>query len=326
MPIQVWVVGPSQAVPANYESLVIDDARIDWLSGRPYIAGRLPAGGAGPFGPFVAKPDNYDAIVASAADQAGGRGFVTELAEPISQFRERVWSPVDAQRFADLASGSYADGIDAVIAAGDSYRAFDGFRDAIAGAAALPDDVTLDEFINEPGAYRGVAEVDAEKFLQLLEKDAIKPLVDALALFYQGPYLTRLYSVMSADEMTVDPRFDYDFDLAQVSNVHVAQQVIQCSAELDRPDAPWRVTLPQGGVIAGQGAERWMVAEDAGASDGGGTDGSIDDHMPPSATNDDGCSVARAGAGAGHAGARWLLLASIAWLTTRRRRRAERRV
>ena len=31
---------------------------------------------------------------------------------------------------------------------------------------------------------------------------------------------------MSADEMTVDPAFDYNADLAQVSNVHIAKQII----------------------------------------------------------------------------------------------------
>ena len=31
MGIQVWVIGPSQAVPANYKSLVINDALIDWI-------------------------------------------------------------------------------------------------------------------------------------------------------------------------------------------------------------------------------------------------------------------------------------------------------
>ena len=78
--IQVWVLGPSQAVPDNYRSLVINDALLDWPTGRRYVAGTLPAGGVGPFEPdYVSKPSNYDAVVSAAAREAGGQGFVTEL-------------------------------------------------------------------------------------------------------------------------------------------------------------------------------------------------------------------------------------------------------
>ena len=120
--------------------------------------------------------------------------------------------------------------------------------------------MTIDEFARNPDPYRGVARVDTPKFFKLLHDDVVQPVADAAAMFYRAPYLTRLYSTMSADEMTVDPAFNYNVDLAQVSNVHIARQFIECSPTLNQREAPWRVKLPQGGVIVGKGTGDWPAA------------------------------------------------------------------
>jgi hypothetical protein len=259
MGLQVWVIGPSQAVPDNYESLVLNDARIDWLSGNPFRAHTLPAGGAGPFGASVRRPSNYDALVSAAANEAGGRGFVTELAGPARQYRDKVWSELDDERFASIGSESYANGIDAVVAAINAYAGWDGLRDAIEGATALPDGVTLEEFARDPEQYRAAARVDTAEFLQLLEARVVTPVKDTAALLYNAPYLTRLYTRISANEMTVDPTFEYNAELAQLSNVHIARQFIECSS---REASPWRIELPQGGVVVGEG-ESWPASAES---------------------------------------------------------------
>ncbi len=261
MGIQVWVIGPSQAVPDNYKSLVINEALIDWLTARTYVAGTLPAGGVGPFGAYVDRPSHYDAVVTAAAHEAGGQGFVTELAGPASQYRKKVWSSLDEQEFPLISSQSYADGIDAIFAANGHFGGWDGWKDAIQGATTLPAGVTIDAFARNPGQYRGMAKVDTPKFFRLLHEKVIKPVADTAAMLYKAPYLTRLYTTMSSDEMTVDPAFNYNFDLAQVSNVHVAKQVVQCSPTRNQHDAPWHIKLPQGGEIAGKGSGGWPVAE-----------------------------------------------------------------
>jgi hypothetical protein len=260
MGILVWVIGPSQAVPVNYQSLVLNDALIDWLDGQKYYAGALPAGGVGPFGPYIGKPSNYDAVVGAAANEAGGRGFVTELGAPASAYRDKVWSGVDDKQWALISSRSYQDGIEAVVTANSYYGGWDGFRDSVRGATTLPADVTLDQFIRNPDTYRGVAKVDATEFFRLLEQNVIKPVSDTAALLNNAPYLTRLYSTMSAREMTVDPVFDYNPDLGQIGNVHIAKQHIECSPELMQADAPWQIALPQGGVM-GEGSGAWPLAE-----------------------------------------------------------------
>ncbi|MFI5306630.1 MAG: DUF2330 domain-containing protein [Polyangiales bacterium] len=247
MGMKIWVIGPSRAVPKNYESVAIDDARIDWLSVPKYIAGTLPAGGAGMVDPYATAPSNYDAVVTAAVSKAGGRGFVTELGAPASQFRDKVWSTTDEQQLAMISSQGYTDGIDAILAASTHYGGWDGWKEAIEGATTLPPDVTVDELSHNPEQYRGVAVVDTQKFLQLLDERVVRPVADTAALLYGAPYLTRLYSTMSAEAMTVDPVFGYKPDLTQVSNVHIAKQVIECRPNLTRDDAPWHIELPQSG-------------------------------------------------------------------------------
>jgi hypothetical protein len=262
MRMKVWVVGPSQAVPVNYKSLVINEARIDWLTGEKFGAGTLPAGGVGPFGPEVNEPSNYDAIVTAAAKEAGGQGFVTELGGPASQYRPNVWSSLDDQELPMISSREYADGIDAIFAANRHFGGWDGWKDAVEGATTLPAGVTIDEFSRNPDPYRGAAKVNTDSFFQLLHQKVIKPVADTAAMLTRAPYLTRFYTTMNPEEMTVDPAFDYNFDLAQVSNIHIAKQLIRCSPALNRRDAPWRIRLPQGGVIVGKGSA-WPAGQDS---------------------------------------------------------------
>lgn len=253
MDIQVWVFGPSQAVPENYRSLVLNEARIDWLSGGKYPSGTLPGGGAGSAEPYASKPRNYDSVVSEAANDADGRGFVTELGGPASQYREKVWAPLDEQTFATISKEHYADGIDAITAADHNYRGWDGFTEAVSSATTLPAGVTLDELVREPDKYRGRTKVNIAKLFRLLDEKVVRPVTDTAALLYGAPYLTRLYSKMSAAEMTADPVFDYNGDLELIGNPRVARQFIRCSPGLNQSDAPWRMELPHGGVVQGTG-------------------------------------------------------------------------
>jgi MYXO-CTERM domain-containing protein len=51
--------------------------------------------------------------------------------------------------------------------------------------------------------------------------------------------------------MTVDPLFAYNPDLKPISNLHTAERIIECSRGYYAFEAPWRIELPQGGVIRG---------------------------------------------------------------------------
>jgi hypothetical protein len=252
--LRVWVIGPAQAVPINVPSLVLNEARIDWTSGVIHRALTLPANGAGLPGPQVREPANYGSVVAAAAADAGGQGFVSELAAPASQFRQMVWSHQDADQIAELSKRRYRDGVEAIAAAREAFGEWDGFLDAIRGATTLPDGVTADAFEKAPEKYRGQVQVDAARFLRLVRELVIRPVAEAGAQLAQAPCLTRLYTRLRLESNTVAPAFDYNRDLAQIAKARRARQWIRCDPTLSLRDAPWRIRLPRGGAIAGKGS------------------------------------------------------------------------
>lgn len=254
MPVQVWVFGPSQALAENYRSIVLNDARIDWSSAARFASGTLPANGIGPAGPQLHAPGNYDALVSRAVSEAGGRAFLTELAGPASQYRSKLWSDLDASQLKDLVSQTYADGVDAVVQAKLYYGGWDGWTDTLRGSVTLPKQVSLQAFSDAPAQYRGQVRVDTRKFLRLLREKVVQPVSDVAERLRGTPYLTRLFGVVSPDRSLVDPELTYNPELAQVDRVHIARRTVECQASQSLEEAPWRMVLPQDGVVRGVGA------------------------------------------------------------------------
>jgi MYXO-CTERM domain-containing protein len=95
--------------------------------------------------------------------------------------------------------------------------------------------------------------VDEALFRELLDTTVVQPVIHTQEIINSRPYMTRLYTTMSPDEMTVDPVFTFNPDLAPVSNVHTAQLYIQCDPSIYEYEAPWRIVLPQGGTLSGTG-------------------------------------------------------------------------
>jgi hypothetical protein len=69
---------------------------------------------------------------------------------------------------------------------------------------------------------------DAGAFADDLNAVIIEPLRAAQNLLGDHPYLTRLFTTLSADEMTVDPMFAFNPDLPDVSNIRTADARLEC--------------------------------------------------------------------------------------------------
>jgi MYXO-CTERM domain-containing protein len=67
--------------------------------------------------------------------------------------------------------------------------------------------------------------------------------------------------------MTTDPLFSFNGELDDISNIHTAERVIECSAGISQFQAPWRVELPQVGVIRGTAEDAQMRTWPAVTSD-----------------------------------------------------------
>ncbi len=232
MGVMVWVLGQNRAVPINYKSLELDEALIDWTTGGLF---------------------NYNQVVVTAANEAGGQGFVTERAGPSSDYANVVFSNIDDQSWRSLQQQSSARSPEAVfIDSAFSFGQWDGYRDVV--KPLLPEAVDVDDFIACPGCYTGqLPGVSVGALLSGLNISVIHPMRETQELLESLPYVTRLYTTLSAPEMDLDPEFDFNPDLQPVSNIHNARQVIECAGNLFVSEAPWRVELEDGRVIRGQG-------------------------------------------------------------------------
>ncbi|MDH5676817.1 MAG: DUF2330 domain-containing protein [Myxococcales bacterium] len=237
MGVLVYVVSAEQAIPKNYKSLVLNEALVNWFCWQC----------------------NYDQVVTAAADESGGQGFVTELGAASSDYDTAVF-PVDAaQQWESYSATQFTDGFDAISQARWPFGNWDGFREAVCKATSLPTGVSCDDFGRSPQVYRDQVTIDVDVFITRLYEDVVKPVMDTQDLILSQRYLTRLYTTMSPEEMTTDPLFDFNADLADVSNIHTAKQIIECSPDLYQWQAPWRIELPQGGVIRGEGGGAWPI-------------------------------------------------------------------
>jgi hypothetical protein len=233
MGVLTWVLGKSRAVPENYLSLELDEARINWFNAA----------------------SNYNSVVIDAANDAGGQGFVTEFAGASSTLAGVVWTPQDDAGWLDFQSATYQSFGDFFNQAYARYGQFDGFWDATGDAVTLPAGVTLDDFKLCPTCYEGQIQTPLSGYLAELQKSVIDPMKLVQNLIDAHPELTRMYTTLSPDEMTLDPLFTFNADLPDVSNVHSADRVIECNPNIYQYEAPWRIELPQGGVVRGTASQ-----------------------------------------------------------------------
>jgi MYXO-CTERM domain-containing protein len=239
MGVMVWVLDKDRAIPSSYKALELNEALIDWFNPN----------------------NNYNDVVSRAADEAMGQGFVTEYAGKVSDLKNiglMIFNEGQRQQWDTFSNTQFTDAIDIVLQARQMWGGFDGFEDAMRETAVLPDEISYSDFkncmrcfIDEPGVV-----FDTSLYLQNLYKMVIKPLIDTQDIIDSRPYITRMYTTMSADEMTMDPTFDFNADLEDVSNFHTAERHVGCDVS-----GPWTVEFPQG-IVRGTELGVWPVAID----------------------------------------------------------------
>ncbi len=259
MGVKVWVLGNSRAIPENYLHLEINEALINWFNPN----------------------SNYNDVIIAAADEAGGHGFVTEQAGPAAGFADIIYNASDDALWEQLRTGQF-DSMQTFMQTAVSYFGnHDGFLDVLRDdVTPLRDGATAEQFVacvncyfQEDVAVRNEAypstdfdpnsdpllDMNVPDFLSKLDELVISPLADTAALFENNSNVTRMYTTLSPNEMTVDPAFSFNPELEDVSNQHIATQTMMCVA-----DGPgWLIDLPQGISIEGDGTV-WPIDFDSG--------------------------------------------------------------
>lgn len=217
MPVTVYVLGASRAIPRNYRHVVVDEARIDWFRG-----------GA-----------NYTDVVTRAVDEADGHhAFVTEYAGPTSPMRGRLAGSRFGQRASleaitdaalyttELRQRGFLWTTNLVGILAETFPMPQAVRDA-----GFSDDVyyaNLDWFLTiyrerNPEQFEGVSfEFDPVALTARLWSTIVLPAQAAAQLFEDHPKMTRLFTTLSPEEMIKDPVFSFNPILPDVDNVHEA--------------------------------------------------------------------------------------------------------
>ncbi len=238
MGVLAWLLGDAQAVPQNYYSLELNEARINWFSASA----------------------NYNQVVTEAADDAGGQGFVTEMAGETASLAGVVWSESDELQLQYVKNQVTDAGV--YNTAVGSYQSYDGFWDVVQAHATFLPGISLEQVKQCPDCSTPVLDAG---FLPALETDVIEPVRLVQKLISAHPQITRLYSTLSAEEMTIDPLFSFNADLKPINNLHTAERIIECGPGYYEDEAPWRIELPSGGVVRGGPTTlgTWPTAFDA---------------------------------------------------------------
>jgi hypothetical protein len=229
MGVMTWALSSSRAVPLNYHALELNEARINWFNAA----------------------SNYGQVVNEAADDAGGQGFVTEFAGPSSQLADVVWQSGEEADWQSVKNGTYRAFDQIFDATYSRYSGWSGFWDAVRKSVTLEEGLAFEDFKACPGCYMDQVSFSPTAFLAAIEAEVIEPMRGVQELIDRAPYTTRLYSTLSAAEMTADPVFVFNPDMPDVSNVHQADRVVECDGSVFEFEAPWRIDFPQGTVIRG---------------------------------------------------------------------------
>ena len=230
MGVRVFSLADARTVPSTYRHVELNEVRLDWAN----------------------SADNYKEIVAMAIDTPGadGQAFVTEYAGPSSVVTrsgidDAAW---DATVFADL---PIVDVIDRLT----EQRLIDCNLEFDSGCTFLhprllpllrtylppPQGVEEETFWACLSCYEQDIAVDAwsgPAFAKDMQERIVDPARHATELLNRWPYLSRLLTVISPNEMTVDPEFITNDDLPDVTATHQAAQSIPCagSNRMDLPD------------------------------------------------------------------------------------------
>jgi hypothetical protein len=116
----------------------------------------------------------------------------------------------------------------------------------------------VDEYLGCPPCYPEAIEgLDTQAFIDGLGEEVVEPMIATQELVGSRPYVTRFYTTLSAPEMDLDPLFDFNPDLPDVSNVHTARRVIECHRSIYQWEAPSRFELEDGRVVRLNAGAPW---------------------------------------------------------------------
>lgn len=231
--LTVWILGKHRAIPTNYLHVHINQARLAWTN------------------PYANK--NYIALVAEAVQEAGGQAFVTDYAGPSNILANRFYRENQYDLEALRALESPANFVRQLVFQGFTVRLnLQGFPiptdlkivnllrkhipfpQAIIEDGAVPENDYPDaetqfySWMDRFEQYTADVDYDLNGFVDDLEAQWVAPLRTTQQLFDKYPYLTRLYTIFSPEQIAQDPMFSFNPSLPEQNQHHQATIRFEC--------------------------------------------------------------------------------------------------
>jgi MYXO-CTERM domain-containing protein len=219
-----------RAIPENYNHVKLNLAAIDWIS----------------------RGSNYRDVVARAADEGSGNAFTTEFSGPADIFRGQIDPGFD------LSQLERAEDVNTLIGAtsnrnlGTMSEVAGILLEAIGSENLSNAGITEDQFLQCPLCFQGRfpnIPVDGMAAADAIRERVTEPLTELQSLADRFSDVTRLYTLISPEEMNLDPIFSYRDDLPDVSNVHQATIVRDCGVGGTTSDANIEVIIEETGDV-----------------------------------------------------------------------------
>ncbi len=231
MDIRAFFLGSERVLPTNYKHVGINRTQLDWLQRAP----------------------NYGAVVAKALDEAGGRAFMTEYAGTTGlvatdSLDSGALDPTAFQKIDPLSVVDVLVSQGLMSCAESCSYGHELVPLLLREFLPPPAGVDADAFYACPQCYSRLADTsawDATAFEARFREYITDPMDHATDLLVTWPYLTRLYTRLSPDEMTEDPMFAEVEGLADVPNRLGAQRTLECCGSV--------MELPGGREVAVEG-------------------------------------------------------------------------
>lgn len=217
MDIRVFFLSDERVMPSNYQSVEINEARLDWSN----------------------PSTSYKQLVTAAVDAAGsdGLGFVTEYAGAsslvsIQNILDPRWEDLS---FANLEAQEAVErlrveGLLSCSAVGcESPHPL--VLPLLRNHLPAPDGVSESNYYNCVDCFEPLPEWEGQNFQDDFYERIVLPAQHALYVLGENPYLTRIYTTMSAEDMTEDPIFHKVPGLPNVAAQHTVTVNTRCDGE-----------------------------------------------------------------------------------------------
>ncbi|MBI2892318.1 MAG: DUF2330 domain-containing protein [Deltaproteobacteria bacterium] len=269
MPVTAYMLAPHRVVSTNFLDVELNLAAIDWFD----------------YG------SNYRAVVTRAVDEATGLAFVTEYAGSSDVLQNAFYREGQFDFDALRAIEDPAAFVQELL--GQGFPRDSQMQGMLRRFIPMPQELA-DEGVSERDFYNCLecyrewldeVDFDPGAFVDALWEEIAQPLQTVQEMAERQPYLTRLFTTISAEEMIVDPIFRVNPDLPAVSNRHQAE--VQAICEDAGGERRYRLTLPDGTVLVldpGDPGYPGTLEHDWSDTDGDGVNddpGEVPEGMPP---------------------------------------------